>query len=232
MPSATLTLQQQTLIAELCSALGFADYEILQLTALEQAQLDSLFNSPLFHSEVRALQQRFTAAQSHDLSIALRAQGQDSLETIINIRDTLTIHPSIRLRAAESILDRIEETSKQHKVSHSMTQPLSLSDSQVQQLIAFISQDTLARDAFAQATHLLPEEISQSDIIDVTPESTLKSAPQSAVDREEVPHAPSALSDATSLDETCAVLPLASSLHESIVSAQRDLIDLLSSEGA
>jgi len=162
-----LTQQQQTLIVELGYACGLSDTELLSISSLPPAHLSALVQSPLFHAEVALLRKRLSATQLNEAQALLEGEAIASIECLTDIRDNALINPSVRVRAADSILDRIEKTSKQHKVSHTLDVPMQFTDKQIQLLLSYMTHDTLAREAFDTATKLLPSQ-SEPEAIDCT----------------------------------------------------------------
>lgn len=209
----TLTQQQQTLIVELGYACGLSDTELSHVSALPGAAIIALMQSPLFHAEVAALRKRLSATQLNEAQAMLEGEAIASIECLTAVRDNIAINPSIRVRAADSILDRIESTSKQHKVSHALTIPVEFTDKQIAQLLAYMSHDTQARDAFDAATRLLSAQ-QESEAIDcesqeinsITQSSELFSTPGSA-------HSEDSHSNPIASDDSLSDEILSSSIH-------------------
>jgi hypothetical protein len=154
-----LTQQHQQYMGEFCYALGMSTSEISAITGLSEVQVLALTQSPLFLAEVDKLKIRFASQLTSSAQQALHAEAIASIQALVHLRDNTMITPAVRLRAAESILDRQEETSKHRKISIESHNTFPLTDGQFRAVLDFMRDDPLAHSAFVAETQAEPETI-------------------------------------------------------------------------
>lgn len=152
-------------IAAALTACGNSQAEIAAALGFNYSYYSAMSQSPIFVAEVERIRQILHARLIDNAVEKLQSTALDSVETIVDIRDNRLLSPTVRLRAASDLLDRVASTSKVTKHQQAPPEPLSLSDSQVEYLMNALNDDPLARQAFSEAS-----QRSLLDVIDINAE--------------------------------------------------------------
>ncbi len=153
-------------IAAMYLAAGYTPADISQVISLTPQYISRLSSNPMFALEVERLRQQIQSAVISEAGEMIKNEALASLRTIKNIRDDCNIAPGVRMKAAESFLDRNHETSKIHKQSTTPRAP-EFSDEQTQQILDFLNDDPLAMEAFKRAALTDSQSIIDADFNNV-----------------------------------------------------------------
>ena len=165
-------LTQRHCIAAIMHAAGMSGVEIASACGFSSNYVYTMMQSPLFQAEADRVKQQIRARLVTNASDLLQSETLASVETLIAIRDNQHAAPMVRLRAADSVLDRVTRTSKITKVSQDVSEPVAFSDSQVEYIFEQMQNDPTARQALLAAGAASTERGSLFDTIDIQPQAT------------------------------------------------------------
>lgn len=155
-------LRSQHFIAATLFACGYTLQDISSAVHLGKSHLYTLQNSPLFQKEVERIKVQLQSRLINSAADVLQGEALASVSTLIAIRDDLNLSPTVRLRAADSILDRVAQTSKANRLIDATPAAPQLTDAQITRMLETLNTDSLAASA---ARSVL-------DIIDLVPETS------------------------------------------------------------
>lgn len=144
-------LSTKHLVAAALRATGASWLEVAVSVGLEESYVRTLSNSPLFQAEVDRIREKFQAQVVAHATSKLQLEALRSVELLVQVRDDVLIAPVVRIKAADSILDRVPKTSKTQRHVDDTPRELALTDTQVHQLLNVLNDDPVAMSAFEEA---------------------------------------------------------------------------------
>lgn len=133
-------------------ATGASYTEIASILDMNPGSIQNIATSPLFKAEVQRIRGKLQDMLADSAVEKLAQETMKSVSVLVEMRDNTTISPTVRLRAADSILDRVPRTSKTQRREDLTPRRVQLSDSQVEMMMAALNDDPLAREAFERAS--------------------------------------------------------------------------------
>lgn len=160
------SLSQLHFIAATMRACGSSVQEIASVTGLTDQWIYHVSISPLFIAEVARIREKLQNQLLDNAVSALQSEALASVQLLKNFRDNPLLSAPVRLKAAESILDRVPKTSKTQRHIDATPATLELTDAQVAQLSSVLNDDPIAMEAYVSAAtiDLLAVEGSNSEL--------------------------------------------------------------------
>ena len=157
------SLREQHIVVATMLACGHSMRETANAISLTEAHIATLARSPLFIAEVTRVRQLLQSRLLDNAVNSLQAEANASVAVLIEIRDNPELSATVRLRAADSILDRVAKTSKTHRLVDDTPTAPQFTDEQIELMIRTLNDDPIAQRAFEQAS----QELSALDLIDI-----------------------------------------------------------------
>ena len=148
-PGGPLSLTSKHIIAAALLATGSTQREIARTLGFSEMHVSHLCQSLLFQQQVEMYRAKLVNDIMNGAVGKLRSETLNNVSELVRIRDDRTLSPNVRLRAINSMLDRVPETATTQKIQ-SETKPQVFSDDQVEKLLAYLEDDNLASEAFRQ----------------------------------------------------------------------------------
>jgi hypothetical protein len=174
-PNGPLKLNHKHILAAALIATGATQKEVCLTLDISAMHMSILYRSPLFQAEVKRLQDKLQNQLVDNAVDMLHGETVSNVNFLKEMRDNAQVAASLRLKAVDSMLDRVPRTSKTHKVETTQKE-VSFTESQVNYLIEALEDDKIARDAFKEA--------SQRSYLDL---STVEEAERAAEQPTEIP---------------------------------------------
>lgn len=144
-------LQERHFIAATLFACGSSNQEVADAIGMSIRYLTVLKNSPLFVAEVQRLRDKLQTQLTQEAKSALHSETNASVAKLVQLRDKAT-SANIQLQAANSILDRVPETSKANRNIASSEGSMEFTDEQVSFIASALNDDPVAREAFMRGS--------------------------------------------------------------------------------
>lgn len=137
--------------AAIMRASGASWAEIGPAVGLTPDYLKALGTSPLFEAEINRIGEKFRSHVEQSAVNLLQTESLASVELLREFRDDLNTPRTLRLKAAESILDRVPRTSKTQRHMNTETTNFTPTDDQVKIMLDALNDDPIAAQAFQRA---------------------------------------------------------------------------------
>lgn len=146
-----LALNQRHILAAAMIATGKTQKEVCNTLNFTPNYMSILYNSPIFKNEVKRLQQQMQNSLLADAVTMLVGESLNNVRALVEIRDNYNLAPSVRIKAVDSMLDRVATTAKNSKVE-TAPREATFSQQQIEYLITALDDDEIAKDAFREAS--------------------------------------------------------------------------------
>ena len=133
-------------------ATGASHGEIAAVLDMNPGSVQNIATSPLFKAEVLRIRAKLQDMLADSAVAKISQETLRSVNLLVEMRDNSTLAPSLRLRAADSILDRNHRTSKTQRREDITPRQVQLSDSQVELMMTALNDDPIAREAFERCS--------------------------------------------------------------------------------